>query len=54
MTIVMPTGKKRGEELRRWLDQKQGSRTSRHVSKHAKARRGEGKGGRNAWKRDER
>lgn len=31
---------------------RQGSRTSRHKDRHAAARKGEGKGGRHAWKRD--
>lgn len=31
---------------------RQGSRTDRHVDRHAEARKGRGKGGRHAWKRD--
>lgn len=51
MGMRMPRGKT-PEQLRAWLDLRQGSRTQRHVDRHAEARAGRGKGGRRAWRRE--
>jgi hypothetical protein len=48
--IILPTGKKTPEQIREQLHL--ANRAGADVNRFREARKGKGKGGRNAWRRD--